>query len=80
MINVCTLLIEEVTVFGTFEILYLAISRVGTYIPTLFRYIQSLPENYGQLIVLGIVCSLAPIYLFIKKYFDQFVKYLHDKL
>ena len=80
MINVCALLIEEVAVFGTFEILYLAISRVGSYIPTLFAYLQSLPENYGQILILAVVCSIIPIYTFFKKYFDRFIKYLHDKL
>lgn len=74
------MLIESVAVYGSFELLYLAICTVGDFLPTVLSYYQSLEQNVKQAVLLIILFVGLPIITFLIKKIVDLKKWLDDKL
>ena len=74
------MLIESVAVYGSFELLYLAVFTVGDFLPTVLSYYQQLEQNVKQVVLLIILFVGLPIITFLIKKFVDLKKWLDDKL
>lgn len=74
------MLIESVAVYGSFELLYLAICTVGEFLPTVIAYYQSLEQNVKQAVLLIILFVGLPVVTFLIKKLVDFKNWLDDKL
>ena len=74
------MLIESVAVYGSFELLYLAICTVGDFLPTVLSYYQSLEQNVKQAVLLLILFVGLPIITFLIKKLVDLKIWLDDKL
>jgi len=74
------MLIESVAVYGSVELLYLAICTVGEFLPTVIAYYQSLEQNVKQAVLLIVLFVCVPVITFLIKKIVDFKNWLDDKL
>lgn len=74
------LLIEQVTLYGSFELLYLAIKTVGSYLPTVISHFSNLELTTKQLILIFVLAFLYKPFIKITERLLEFKKLLEERL
>lgn len=74
------MLIEQVTVYGSFELLYLAISAVGDILPTVYAWYTNLSFQMRQVVLVAMLFSGKKLLTRIFELLNQFKTYLNDRL
>ena len=74
------MLIEQVTVYGSFELLYLAISAVGDILPTVYAWYINLSFQMRQVVLVAMLFSGKKLLTRIFERLNQFKTYLNDRL
>lgn len=74
------MLIEQVTVYGGFELLYLSLKSVAKIFATLLGYSAALPPELGELYKLLFIPLCAYLGVKIYNIIKSFFNYLNDKL
>lgn len=74
------MLIKQVTVFGGFELLYLALKSVGSFLPTLFSVINSLPNEVRELYKMAVIIFVSFIAPKLFRLITHFFNLINEKL
>ena len=80
LLTLIPLYLNKVEVYGSFELLFLAIDTVGAYLPTVKSILDNLDYTSRQLVVLGCFVFLFPIALGFVKILTAIKSYLDNKL
>lgn len=74
------MLIEQVTVYGSFELLYLALSAVGDILPTVYNFYLTLSFQWRQVFLVFCLILGKNLFAVIMERLGAFKQYLNNKL
>ena len=74
------MLIEQITAYGSFELIYLGLATAGKFLPTVFALYTGLSQQGRQIVLILALIFGRKIFVRIVELLKRFKNYLIDKL